>query len=140
MERVRFILDTNIISEFSRPEPNARLLKKFQQHRFVCATCAPVLHELRFGVAQLPVGKRRKMLTQLIDGLLTDGIEVLPYDQKAAEIHAHERAALTAKGKVPAYVDGQIAAIALACGAGVATRNADDFKLFQGLKVENWFS
>jgi len=139
MERVRFILDTNIISELSKPEPNRRLLKKFQQHRFVCATCAPVLHELRFGIAQLPAGKRRKMLTEFIDGLLADGIEALPYDQKAAEIHAHERATLTAKGKVPSYVDGQIAAIALACGAGVATRNTDDFKLFPGLRVDDWF-
>jgi len=47
MERVRFILDTNIISELSKPEPNARLLKKFQLHRFVCMTYAPVLHELQ---------------------------------------------------------------------------------------------
>src|SRR5690606_34586226 len=114
MERVRFILDTNIISELAKPEPNARVLRKFQQHRFACATCAPVLHELRFGIAQLPAGKRRKALTEFIDGLLGDGIEALPYDHHAAEIHARERAALAAKGRAPAYVDGQIASIALA--------------------------
>ncbi len=139
MERMRFILDTNVISELSKPEPNPRVLKKFQQHRFVCATCAPVLHELRFGIAQLAAGKRRKALTEFIDGLLGDGIEALPYDRKAAEIHAQERAALTAKGTPPTYVDGQIAAIALACDAAVATRNVDDFKPFTGLRVENWF-
>jgi len=66
-------------------------------------------------------------------------LTALKHCQKAAEIHAHEHAVLTAKGKVPAYVDGQIATIALACGATVATRNTDDFKLFSGLRVDDWF-
>lgn len=139
MERVKFILDTNIFSELSKPEPNPRVLKKFQQHRFVSATCAPVLHELRFGLAQLPAGKRRTQLTEFIAGLLDDGIETLAYDRTAAEIHARERAALTAKGTAPAYVDGQIAAIALTHGAAIATRNVDDFKRFPSLRVDNWF-
>ncbi len=70
---------------------------------------------------------------------MEEGIEVLPYDRTAADIHARDRAALTAKGVAPPYVDSQIAAIAIAQNAAVATRNADDFKRFPGLRVDNWF-
>ena len=50
MGRVKFVLDTNIFSELSKKEPNRRVLAKFQQHRFVSASCAPVQHELKFGI------------------------------------------------------------------------------------------
>lgn len=139
MERVKFILDTNIFSELSKKEPNKRVLKKFQQHRFVSATCAPVYHELRFGVLKMPAGKRRKELLIFIEGLLEEGIDVLPYDRDAADLHARDRANLVDKGAAPSYVDAQIAAVALAHDAAVATRNVDDFRRFPGLRVDNWF-
>ena len=139
MGRVKFVLDTNIISELSKKEPDRRVLAKFQQHRFVSASCSPVHHELKFGVLRMRSAKRRKELLEFLEGLLEEGIEVLPYDRRAADIHARDRAALTAKGVAPPYVDSQIAAIAIAHDAVVATRNADDFKRFPGLQVDNWF-
>lgn len=139
MGQVRFVLDTNIFSELSKQEPNPKVLSKFEQHRFVSPGCAPVLHELRYGTGRLPPGKRRDRLTEFLDGLLEEGLEILPYDAHAAEIHADLRARLTTKGIIPGYVDGQIAAIALSRDATLATRNVDDFKIFSGLRIDNWF-
>ena len=139
MGRVKFVLDTNIFSELSKKEPNRRVLAKFQQHRFVSASCAPVHHELKFGILRLRSAKRRKELLEFLEGLLEEGIEVLPYDLRAADIHARDRAALTGKGVAPPYVDAQIAAIATVYDAAVATRNTDDFRRFPGLRFDNWF-
>jgi tRNA(fMet)-specific endonuclease VapC len=63
---------------------------------------------------------------------------ILPYDERAAEWHAKERARLSSLGQTPAFVDGQIAGIAKVNGLVLVTRNTIDFKKFSGLKVENW--
>jgi tRNA(fMet)-specific endonuclease VapC len=63
---------------------------------------------------------------------------ILPYDERAAEWHAKERARLTFLGQMPSFVDGQIAAIAKVNNLILVTRNTSDFKKFSGLKLENW--
>jgi tRNA(fMet)-specific endonuclease VapC len=44
------------------------------------------------------------------------------------------------RGRVPPFVDGQIAAIAAVNGLTLVTRNVRDFRRFAGLPVVNWFS
>lgn len=136
---MRFLLDTNVFSELTKAEPNRRVLSGFQQHRFTLVTCAPVLHELEYGIARLKVGKRREVLREFVDGLLSDGIEILPYGRSAAEIHARARAAMESRGIPRPYVDGQVAAIAVANDCALVTRNAADFKGFPELRLSNWF-
>ena len=63
---------------------------------------------------------------------------ILPYDEQAAEWHAKERARLASLGQMPAFVDGQIAAIAKVNGLILVTRNTSDFNKYSGLKLENW--
>jgi len=41
-------------------------------------------------------------------------------------------------GKVPSFVDGQIAAIARVNGVALVTRNTPDFESFDEIKVLNW--
>jgi tRNA(fMet)-specific endonuclease VapC len=65
-------------------------------------------------------------------------IPVLPYDQAAAEWHAAERARLSAAGKTPAFVDGQIAAIAKVNDLILVTSNRSHFENFRELQVEDW--
>jgi tRNA(fMet)-specific endonuclease VapC len=43
---LRFLLDTNILSEPLRPQPNAGVLEGLQQHRSVIATASVVIHEI----------------------------------------------------------------------------------------------
>lgn len=63
---------------------------------------------------------------------------IVGYDRAAAEWHARERARLVRKGKTPSFVDGQIAAIANVNDLVLVTLNRRDFKMFDGLKVEDW--
>jgi tRNA(fMet)-specific endonuclease VapC len=66
------------------------------------------------------------------------GVRVLPYGERAARWHALERARLTAAGRPPPFLDGQIAAVAAVNDATVVSGNAAHFEPFEGLRVENW--
>ena len=71
---------------------------------------------------------------------LAPSLVILPYDARAAERHASERARLTAAGRTPPFFDGQIAAIAFVHDLILVTRNMDDFAAFEKLRIENWWS
>ena len=84
-------------------------------------------------------GARKRHLLRYLEQALRP-LAVLPYDGKAALWHAEERARLTAQGRTPPYVDGQIAAIAKTNDLTLVTRNTSDFVHFADLRVENWFA
>ena len=58
----------------------------------------------------------------------------------AARIHAELRDLRERVGQPLPFVDGQIAAIAIACGATLVTRNTRDFEGLAGLRLADWFS
>ena len=64
---------------------------------------------------------------------------MLPFDLAAAQWHGRERARLMSIGRPTPVVDGQIAAIAAVNGLILVTRNTDDFAVYAGIDVENWF-
>ena len=86
--------------------------------------------ELRHGVAILPAGKRRNALTTAIEGLLDEDFRdrILPFDRAAACAYATIAAARRAAGRPISQFDCQIAAIARARKAAVATRNTSDYE------------
>ncbi|MCP4677752.1 MAG: type II toxin-antitoxin system VapC family toxin [Deltaproteobacteria bacterium] len=86
----------------------------------------------------MPKGKRRRAIEYYLRDVVLASIPVLPYDGQAARIHAIERVRLTEQGKTPAFVDGQIAAVALANKLIVITADTNDFESFEGLTVMNW--
>ncbi|MFN5511266.1 MAG: type II toxin-antitoxin system VapC family toxin [Burkholderiales bacterium] len=125
------VLDTNVVSEFLRPEPIR------QVERWLSAQDGSKLYfttvseaELRHGVSILPAGKRRTMLSNAIEGLLEEDFRdrILPFDRPAARAYATIAAARRAAGRPISQFDCQIAAIARACGATVATRNTSDYE------------
>ena len=136
---MRYLLDTNIVSEPARVRPNAGVLSRLRQHRDDVCIAAPVLHELQYGLSRMPEGVRRRDLAAYLVALLATSLAVLPYDQKAALWHAGERARLEALGRVPAHFDGQIAAVAATNNLALVTRNTRHFVEFADLRVENWF-
>ncbi|MGB0723193.1 MAG: type II toxin-antitoxin system VapC family toxin [Gammaproteobacteria bacterium] len=140
---MRYLLDTNILSEPARKAPDPGVMSRLQTDMALCATAAPVIHELRFGIDRLAPGRRRDRLDSYLKTLLETGLEVLPYDLAAAQIHsqahARARAELAARGITLPNVDGQIAAIAALHGRVLVTRNVEDFEAFPGLRIENWF-
>ena len=85
--------------------------------------------ELRLGIAILPAGKRRDGLAEMIDQIIREDFadRILPFDSPAAVAFADIAASRRAKGRPIAHADCQIAAIAQAAAAKVATRNTPDF-------------
>lgn len=134
-----YLLDTNVLSEGVRPEPDSRVLSLIVARQYDCATSATAWEEFIVGIELLPASARRKRLDAYRWQLLESGLEILPFDQTAAEWMADERARLIGSGRTPAYRDLQIAAVAATCNLTLVTRNVADFKPFKGLRVENWF-
>ena len=139
MGGVSFLLDTNILSEPTRAEPDLRVMERLRQHGAAIATATPVIHELRFGIDRLPKGRRKRELADYLQRLLKQPLVVLPYDRAAALWHGEARARLVAEGRSAPFVDGQIAAIAAVNDLTLVTRNQRDFSCYAGLRVENWF-
>ena len=139
MAGVNYLLDSNILSEPTRRHPDGEVRSRLQAYRHEICTAAPILHELRYGVARMADGARKRHLLRYLEQALRP-LAVLPYDGKAALWHAEERARLTAQGRTPPYVDGQIAAIAKTNDLTLVTRNTSDFVHFADLRVENWFA
>lgn len=134
---LKYLLDTNTISEPARPAPNRRVLERLEQHQLEIAIAAPVWHELLFGLRRLPPSSRRTRIEGYLFGTVID-LPILPYDVTAAEWHAAERARLEAKGRPLPFIDGQIAAVARANSLIVVTANLEHFEAFDGIEVENW--
>jgi tRNA(fMet)-specific endonuclease VapC len=101
-------------------------------------TAAPAFSESSFGCLRLPPSPRRTQIQLSIHDVVLATMPVLPYDPAAAEWHAAERARLTATGRTPPFVDGQIAAIAVTRGLILVTANVADFQHFAGLTVVDW--
>ena len=136
---LRYLLDTNVLSEPMRPVPDPEVIQRIAQARDTIATASPVWHEIEFGRLQIPLGKRRRAIDAMIEAF-SKVLEILPYDAAAASWHARERARLRRLGKPPPFVDGQIASIAAVNDLVLVTRNVRDFSGFTSLDIESWFS
>ena len=132
------MLDTNVVSEPLRPRPNARIMRRLRDHDAEIAIPSPVWHELRFGCVRLPPSRRRDAVRRYIEDVVLQNFPILGYDQQAADWHAIERGRLSAAGRTPPFVDGQIAAIAQVNGLILVTANTKDFSAFEGLRVRSW--
>ena len=137
---LRFLLDTNIVSEPLRPRPASNILKRLQQHQSEMAIPAVVWHELCFGCFRLPPSARRETIATYLIEVVSVTMPILPYDERAAEWHAGERARLAAVGRTPAFGDGQIAAIAAVNDLTLVTLNAHDFRAYANLSMTTWAS
>jgi tRNA(fMet)-specific endonuclease VapC len=135
---MKYILDTNVLSEAVKTEPDRHVMAMLEKHQAEIATASPVWHELQYGCLRLPVSRKREIIESFLEDVIRQNIIILPYDERSAKWHARERARLAAEGQMPPYVDGQIAAIAKVNGLALVTRNTADFKIFTDLEVQNW--
>lgn len=136
---LRYLLDTNVLWEPTRLDPDAGVMRRIIAAGDTVATAAPVWHELEVGRLRLPAGRRRRTIEAIMD-TISAALVILAYDTNAAAWHARERARLTRLGRSPPFVDGQIAAIAAVNHLVLVTRNVRDFSGFTGIDVESWFS
>ncbi|MSP58834.1 MAG: type II toxin-antitoxin system VapC family toxin [Myxococcales bacterium] len=133
---MRYLLDTNVLSEPLRKRPHPGLLEKLAQFQCEIAISATVWHEVIFGCQMLPPSKKRQAFEAYFQDAVAASLPILPYDELAARWHAEERARL--RHRTPAFRDGQIAAVAKVHKLTLVTANVADFRSFDGLAIENW--
>jgi len=137
---LRYLLDTNIISEPIRPLPNANVMTQLIEAKSTVAIASIVWQEVLLGCYRMPDSKRRLAIEAYLQEEVKVKLPILPYTQEAAEWFAKERSRLIPIGLTPSYADGQIAAIAKVNNLILVTRNVADYANFQDLAIENWFS
>jgi tRNA(fMet)-specific endonuclease VapC len=134
---LRFLLDTNVVSEATRPLPNAEILRNLQRYEDQIGIASVVWHELLFGWERLPASRRKADIEDYLFQVVKF-IPILPYDRAAAEWHAKERSRLAAIGRTPPFLDGQIAATAKVNELVLVTANRSHFEPFDSLRIEDW--
>ncbi len=125
------IIDTNVIAELLRPTPEPAVEAWLGEQDGLSIYLTAISEaELRYGVAIMTSGKRRDSLGIAIDRIMRDDMSgrILPFDSAAARAFADIAATRRSAGKPISQADCQIAAIARAHTAPVATRNTPDFE------------
>lgn len=135
---IKYLLDTNIISEPIKLKPNLNVVKLLNLHRNIICLASVTIHEIEYGLYRLPESKRRQLLSKYLHESILS-LPILSYELKSAQWHAEERARLSKIGKSSPFIDGQIASIAFCNNLILVTNNVTDFENFEGLKIENWF-
>jgi predicted nucleic acid-binding protein len=129
---VKFLLDTNAVSEWVKPRPNPGIVQWFDEvdedRTFLSVI---TLGELRRGVDRLPNGRRRDNLERWLTGDLLDRFtdRVLPVDSLVADEWGRLLARAETAGKAIAGIDGLVAATANVHNMQVVTRNVRHFRL-----------
>lgn len=125
-----FLIDTNVISEFVNPDPNPNVVVWFQAADPDTLYASVVtVGEIRLGIENLPVSKRRTEL----ELWLTTGLpawfdaNLLPVTKEIAERWGRATIEARHKGLTLATTDGLLAATALEHDLTLVTRNTKDF-------------
>jgi len=135
-----FLLDTNVLSELMRSQPAEPVLAWFAANTQSAMFTSTINQaEILAGIALLPAGQRRTALASAAEQLFDvdfDG-RCPGFDAAAARNCAFIVAARTRQGRPISTEDAQIAAIALAAGLTLLTRNIRDFEGIDGLALAN---
>lgn len=125
---MRFLLDTNVISESASKAPDAKVLSWLVEHLDHCALSAISLGEIWKGIHLLPAGKRKTALTRWADGVASDFSSItLALDTDVLRVWAKLCAKHEAKGSSLCVMDSLLAATAISHGLTLATRNTKHF-------------
>ena len=136
-----YLLDTNVISEFSKPFPNQSTIKKILEKEELCATCSVVWQEFVQGYDRMPEGKKKQKVLECLQ-TAKETYEIIPYDGFASQICGELRARCENLGTPVPYCDSQIAATAIANNMILVTHNTADFEPLvknSMLRVEDWW-
>jgi toxin FitB len=130
-----FLIDTCVLSEAARPRPAPKVDRWLKERETTdLFVSAMTVGELRYGINRLAIGRRRETLDRWLSEVIVIGFadRVVAFDHVAAT----HWAAIRAVNPNASTVDSQIAAMALARGLTLVTRNVKDFT-FAGLSVLN---
>lgn len=135
------LVDTNVVSEPLRLAPAAHVIAWIDAQPLETLYLAAItVAELRAGVALLPVGKRRAALHESLETRVLPRFvgRVLPFDQACTSAYAELLARTRAAGGAIETADACIAAIAIANGFAVATRDTGPFRAAGVTVIDPW--
>jgi len=136
------LLDTNVVSELMKMQPDPRVLNWLdRQSSNDLLTSAITKAEIELGIALLPAGKRRDGIASAADSMFAQDFScrILAFDEAAASFYAALVSQRSGIGRPISVEDAQIAAIALRHGLLLATRNVKDFLEIEGLQlIDPW--
>lgn len=139
---LKYLLDSNIVSESSKPFPNKNVIETLGKKRNECCISTVTYFEMLHGGLRLDDGKRKERLMAYLNETVIPFYNQIPYDSTAAKVHAQIVSKLEKVGKNMPFQDSIIASIALANDLILVTRNIKDFENAVSkcsLKIENWF-
>lgn len=138
---MKTVLDTNVLSELMKPQ-GSRKVKNWvaiqpRENLFITTITQA---EILYGIAILPNGKRSQALRETAQAMFIEEFvgKILAFEQISAVCFAEIAANRKKIGKPISQADAQIAAICLANGAAIATRNIDDFIDCQIMLINPW--
>lgn len=124
------VLDTNVVSELMSPRPSKAVTRWVSRHPAAALFTTTITQaEILYGVLLLPAGRRRKTIEELAEAMFDQEFSgrVLGFDGSAARTYAEIAVIRRRSGRPISHFDAQIAAIARAASAPIATRNVADF-------------
>lgn len=134
-----FLVDTNVISEFVKPQPDARVIRWLDsagpETLFVSVV---TFGEIRLGIEDLPAGKRRAALEEWFEQGLPAWFDthLLPVSKAIADRWARLTIHAKKRGVSITTADGMIAATAVEHNLVIVTRNVTDFSTC-GVRIIN---
>lgn len=138
---MRYLLDTNILSELVKPQPNAGVVQWILEHpEQLCFISVVTLSELQFGIERLPASIRKEQIKAWLNHDLKARFagRIINIEDTIAIQCGTFRAIRQHQGVPLAIADGLIAASAFIHELAVVTRNTKDFEQL-GIQLINPF-
>jgi predicted nucleic acid-binding protein len=135
------ILDTNVISEPLRQQPNADVVRWIDNQSLDTLYLSTItVAELYFGINSLPTGRRRDTLLNRLNSEILPLFRgrILPFDMDAAKSYGALMSRAQSNGFAISAADGFIAAIAFSCSMKVSTRDTNPFKAAEIEVINPW--
>jgi len=136
-----FLLDTNVVSEWTKPQPNAGVAQWLDEVEEDAVFLSVVTFaELRHGIERLAPGARRKQLDTWLRSELPLRFEgrIAPVDGAVADEWGRMVARCETRGKSIAAMDALIASTAEVHDFTLVTRNVSDFKFALKSVLNPW--
>ncbi|MCL1847830.1 MAG: type II toxin-antitoxin system VapC family toxin [Coriobacteriia bacterium] len=135
---MRYLIDTNVLSELAKDKPSAQVLDWFSTHaqdRLLIS--AITVGEIAYGIERKEEGKEKESLSDWFESVLLEWFEdsIIALDTEVML----KWGKLRALGRTLPIIDSQIAATTLVSNAVLVTRNTKDFDGIEGLRVVNPF-
>ena len=131
---MKYMLDTNICIYIIKHQPE-NVIRKFMEHDpdDICIS-AITYAELAHGVEKSQAREKNRVALML----LLSEIQIVPFDDLAAQVYGVVKADLQKKGTLIGPMDTLIAAHAKALNLTLVTNNTKEFARVDGLELEDW--